>query len=103
MADIYLAIIACRLAGAGAMSRQARGRRAARRGGCADAGGCWAGTRYAAALRKLNSIFGSVFFVQSGHVFGLLCWICEWSCYCARTIVCMRENVYGRVYCRLHI
>lgn len=57
MADIYLAIIACRLAGAGAMSRQARGRRAARRGGCADAGGCWAGTRYAAALRKLNSIF----------------------------------------------
>lgn len=33
MADIYLAIIACRLAGAGAMSRQARGRRAARRGG----------------------------------------------------------------------
>lgn len=72
MVDIYLAIIACRLAGAGAMSRQARGRRAARRGGCADAGGCWAGTRYAAALRKLNSIFVISFF-QAGHVFGLLC------------------------------
>lgn len=28
MADIYLAIIACRLAGAGALSRQSRGRRA---------------------------------------------------------------------------
>lgn len=70
MADIYLAIIACRLAGAGAMSRQARGRRAERRGGCADAGGCWAGTRYAAALRKLNSIFVITFLSSLVMVLG---------------------------------
>lgn len=72
MADIYLAIIACRLAGAGAMSRRrgARGAPARRGGGVRSAGGLRR-RRYAAALRKLNSIF----------VIGFFRVIAVWSCF----------------------
>lgn len=53
MADIYLAIIACRLAGAGAMSRRA---------GSGRGGGGGGGAGTPAALRKRNSIFVIGFF-----------------------------------------
>lgn len=62
MADIYLAIIACRLVGAGAMSRRRGARGGA--GACADAGTL-------TTLRKLNLIF----------VIGFFCIIVVCSCF----------------------